>query len=226
MMVMPYITSFATEAKRFLMEKCTPKKYEAFRTEALQSEESVLFKELYDLVGEGNFEYITALGESFNTAYDLSKVISKAASAGVPLTASAMDALKDATGYDEETISKTIDIKTLIEFLKGKGVNPETAKTVGIISNHLYDEKTGLLRNAKEVADELKVPELDVAMVASMMNEYKIVHGGTTKPFTIQQDTVEPKATQPHQAKQQKQASAKKQQPKNQQPQEQQVVVS
>lgn len=227
MMIMPYITSFAAEAKRSLMEKCAPKKYKEFREEALQSEESELFKELYDLVGEGNFEYITALGESFDTAYEVSNVISRAASSGVPLTVSAMDALKVATEYDEETISKAIDIKTLIEFLKGKGITPETAKTVGVISNHLYDEKTGLLRDTKEVATQLKVPEIDVAMIASMMNEFKVVHGGTAKPFTIQQEAADPKITQPHQAKQQKQPSNKKQQAKHQQPQqEQQVIVS
>lgn len=172
--------------KEEISDNIFPKKSQEKREKIRQSEGYKNAMRFFDLIGTKDINYLTALGENLDSAYICTDISDKARKAGIPLASSAMKDLVETTGYTESEIAYAIQNKTLVEFLKGKGVSEEAAKRVGEISRELYDETNNVMNDIKMVSNKLNISENEVNFVAGLLNEFKTIYGSMAKPFTVE----------------------------------------
>ena len=196
-------------AKEEISDNLFPQKSKEKREKIKQSEGYKKAMRFFDLIGTKDINYLTALGEDFDSAYICADIADKSRKAGIPLTQSAVTDIVKVTGYTEDQIIDAIRNKTLVEFLKGKGISEESAKNIGIISRELYDGTSNKVKDFKTVAEKLSVSENEVNFVSGLLNEYNTVYRSTIKPFMVGVES-DGQSTPPQQPKQSKRNNNKR----------------
>lgn len=194
-----------------------PKKHEEKLDKYLESDEWKRTNRIWNyLMNTEDFIYALNLGEPVYSAIVYSDIADQCLHSNIIFVDSNVPNIVSLTGYSEKEVREAIQTKDSIEFLKASGITAEMAKTVGIISNELYDINTKTLRSVDEVSEKLDIPKNQVELVCNFLKKYRIQVSGEDliHPIIMQQNTTS-EAVDPQRRKQQQ---PKRQNKRNEQP--------
>lgn len=171
-------------AKEQIYDNLCPKKSKERREKAKQSAGYKAMSRFLDLTENEDIDYLIAVGESIESAYMYADIVDKARKSNIPMVDTTIEELIKVSGHNKDQVLKSIELKNLLDFFKGKGISLNDIKKIGKISSELIDKESSELIDCDTVANKIREPLDDVIRVSSLLKEYSAQRH--VKPFTVQ----------------------------------------